>query len=196
LAKHVATLVLRLGKPYMPVIQADFAGVIKGKKTIASLRDAVDTELSRAKIEANATADRIQLNLNSLRDLAKDHAFLFADAAQVVLKANDDCETLIKLRIAEHATAEAKRIESERERIRAEEVAKLAREQETAKVAAPTPATTQTAASLRVAPSSGGESSEVGAAMLRDFVGRFGKRREFAEVVKAINTCLAQRKAA
>lgn len=130
LAAHIATLSRRLGKVQMPAIAADFASVIKGKKTIASLRDAVDTELARAKIEANAVADRIQINLDSLRDLAKDHDFLFHDFAHLVLKANDDLVALIKVRIAEHQINEAKRIEAERERIRAEEAAKLKREQE------------------------------------------------------------------
>src|SRR3990170_542141 len=118
----------RLGKSYLPAIVADFGGVIKGMKTIASLHNAVDTELARAKIEANAIADRIEINLNSLRDLAKDHAFLFADAAQIVQKENDDLVVLIKVRISDHAAAEEKRLANEREKIRAEEVAKLERE--------------------------------------------------------------------
>lgn len=130
LAAHVATLNKRLGKAYMPVIPADFPGVIKGKKTVASLHDAVDTELARAKIEANATADRIEINLNSLRELGKDHVFLFADTASLVMKANDDLVALVKMRISDHAAAEAKRLEAEREKIRAEEQAKLLREQQ------------------------------------------------------------------
>ncbi len=123
-AAHVASLNARLSKPYMPAILTDFTGVIKGKKTVASLRDAVDTELARAKIEANAVADRIQVNLTTLRELAADHAFLFADTAQIVLKANDDLTALVKMRIAEHKAAEEKRVAVERERIRAEEEAK------------------------------------------------------------------------
>lgn len=128
LAAHVAMLNKRLGKPYLPAIVADFAGVMKGKKTIASLRDAVDTELARVKIASNEIADKIEINLNTLRELAKDHVFLFADTAQIVLKANDDLVALVKNRIAEHNQAEAKRMEAERERIRAEEVARLERE--------------------------------------------------------------------
>jgi predicted phage-related endonuclease len=126
LADHVGTLINRIGKPYMPVIQADFAGVMKGKKTIASLRDAVDTELARAKIEANAIADRIDINLKSLGAEGAAYAFLFSDMAQICLKANDDFAALVKLRIAEHKAAEERRLEQERERIRQEETAKLA----------------------------------------------------------------------
>lgn len=128
LREHVAALNVRLGAPYMPSVTADFAGVIKGKRTVASLQDAVDTELARAKIDASATADKIGVNLATLRELAAAHAFLFADTAQIVLKANDDLTVLVKSRIAEHQQKEAARIEAEREKIRKEEVARLERE--------------------------------------------------------------------
>ena len=135
LADHLAGLNERLGKPYMPSVQADFAGAVKGKRTIDSLRDAVSTTLANAKIEAIATADRIQINLGTLRELAKDHAFLFADTASIVLKAPDDLTALVKSRIADHAAAEAQRLEAERARIRAEEQARIEREQRDAQAA-------------------------------------------------------------
>lgn len=129
LAAHLASLNTRLGKPYMPTIPADFAGAIKGKRTVESLRDAVNTTLAHAKIQANEIADRIQVNLNTLRDLASEHAFLFADTSVIVLKAPDDLTMLVKSRVADHKQAEANRLEAERERIRAEEAARLEREQ-------------------------------------------------------------------
>ena len=129
LTAHVETINKRLGKVRLPAIPADFAGAIKSKRTIASLQDAVDSELARAKIEANAIAEKIDANLASLRELAAEHAFLFADAQQLVLKANDDLVSLIKVRIAEHQQAEQRRLDAERERIRAEEQARLQREQ-------------------------------------------------------------------
>ncbi len=110
LRAHIDGLNKRLGKPYMPdTAWADFAGAMKNKRTVKSLRDAVDAELAGAKLSANAVADRIQINLNSLRELAADHAFLFADAAQLVLKDNDSLVAIIKQRIAEHEAAETKR---------------------------------------------------------------------------------------
>lgn len=121
LAEHVATLNKRLGKPYMPMIVADWGAAIKNKRTISSLQNAVDTLLSQKKIEASAAADRIEMNLNSLRELAKDHGFLFSDVSNIVGKANDDLISLIKSRIADHAAAEAKRLEAERTRIAEEE---------------------------------------------------------------------------
>lgn len=124
LADHVAALNIRLGKSYMPPIPADFAGAVKGKRTISSIQDAVSTTLANAKIESNAIADSIQINLSTLRELAKDHAFLFADTASIVMKAPDDLTMLVKSRIAEHQAAEADRLEKEREKIRAEEEAR------------------------------------------------------------------------
>lgn len=132
LRDHIAALNQRLGKTYMPMVPADFAGVIKGKRTIESLRDAVNTELARAKIAANEAADRIQVNLNTLRDLAGAHAFLFADTPTIVLKAADDLTTLVKARIAEHDAKEAAKLEAQRERIRAEEQEKARRDAEAA----------------------------------------------------------------
>jgi predicted phage-related endonuclease len=128
LREHIASLNARLGKPYMPQVPADFAGAIKGKRTVDSLRGAVNDELARAKIESSAIADRIQINLGTLRELAGAHALLFADTATIVLKQPEDLTMLVKSRIADHQAAEQARLDAERERIRAEEAAKLQRE--------------------------------------------------------------------
>jgi hypothetical protein len=40
---------------------------MKGKRNLESMRDAVDTELARVKIEANAIAEGIEANLKTLR---------------------------------------------------------------------------------------------------------------------------------
>jgi putative phage-type endonuclease len=98
------------GKVRLPRIASDFAGAIKGKKTVDSLREAANTELARAKIEASQIGDSIRVNLNSLRELATDYAFLFHDAQDLVLKANDDLVALIKVRIGEHEQAERERL--------------------------------------------------------------------------------------
>ena len=120
LADHIAAINKTLGKVTLPNVNSDFAGAMKNKRTIASLQDAVDTELARAKIEASQAADSIRLNLTSLAELAVDHAFLFSDVQQLVSKANEDLVTLIKFRISEHqkaeqAKADAKRILEEQE---------------------------------------------------------------------------------
>lgn len=97
------------GKIRMPKVPADFANAIKGKKTVASLKEAADTELARAKIEASRVGDGIRANIASLNELARAHGFLFHDAQDLVLKANDDLVALIKTRISEHEEAEAEK---------------------------------------------------------------------------------------
>ena len=128
LAAHITELNNRIGFRFMPDVQADFAGAIKNKRTVDSLRDAVNTHLANAKIAANDVADRIQINLATMRELAADHVTLFPDTAQLVLKGNDDLTALVKTRIAEHLAAEQRRAdalaEQARERIAAEERAK------------------------------------------------------------------------
>lgn len=129
LVAHAAKLTQRIGKPYLPTIAGDFQGVVKGLKSIDSMRDKVAGELARCKIEANAKADLIQVNLTTLRELAGDHTFLFADTSVIVLKANDDLTALVKSRIAEHQTKEAARVEAQRLQIEATERAKVQAEE-------------------------------------------------------------------
>lgn len=121
------------GKIRMPRVPADFANAIKGKKTVASLKEAADTELARAKIEASRVADGIRANIASLNELALAHAFLFHDAQDLVLKANDDLVALIKVRISEHDEAEA-----EKRRLAAEQAEREA-EAERQRLAQPAP---------------------------------------------------------
>lgn len=138
---HVAGLNARLGKPYMPTLPVDFAGAIKNKRTVDSLRDAVSTHLATVKIAANEVADRIQINLDYLRENAKDHAFLFADTASIVLKAADDLAALVQSRIMAHQKAEADRLERERaaiaeqERVKAEARARAEKDEEDSLIA-------------------------------------------------------------
>ncbi|MFZ4540115.1 hypothetical protein, partial [Propionivibrio sp.] len=119
LQQHVTALDLRLGGKYMPIIGADFATAIKGKKNIDSIQDAVNTMLASAKIEASAAADRIQSNLKVIAD-NKEYAFLFFDLAQLVLKNPDDLAAVVSSRITEHKVKQ----EAERMRIASEERAK------------------------------------------------------------------------
>lgn len=123
LAKFVRELNASMPGDYMPTIPADFGGVIKGLRTVDSIRNAVDTELARAKIHASEVANRIHANIGRLD--AANAPMLFAyDMQALVLKQPDDLAAVIAQRLA----AEEKRKEAERERIRAEEAARLERE--------------------------------------------------------------------
>lgn len=121
---HMAMLTARLGSGMMPTVPVDFAGAMKGKKTVSSLRDAVETELARAKIAASEIADRIQANLNAYADLAAGHEFLFADLSALVNQPKEAFMAIVENRIGKHKEEEAKRQEEEREKIRAEARAK------------------------------------------------------------------------
>lgn len=129
LAAHIAKLNTRIGKQYVQLPAHDFAKAMAGKKTITSLQSAVNDELARAKIASSEQADKIEINLSTLRDLAKDHMFLFADTPVIVLKENDDLTALVKMRIAEHEAKEAAKLEAQREKIRQEERAKAETEE-------------------------------------------------------------------
>lgn len=124
LKAHIDGLNTRLGKAYMPAIPADFAGVVRGLKSLDSMQGKVSDELARAKIAANEIADKIDANLKYLRDNAGDHKGLFADAATIVLKAPEDLQSLVVARISEHKAEIERQAEQAREKIRAEEQAK------------------------------------------------------------------------
>lgn len=113
LAEHVKNLNERIGWfngcPIISPAAADFATAIKGKKTVASLRDACDTELARAKIATSAIADRIEAN----RKAMGDNAALFPDFPHVCTKERTDFANLIAVRVQQQKDAEAKR-EAER----------------------------------------------------------------------------------
>jgi putative phage-type endonuclease len=137
LAEHVKNLNERIGWfdgcPIISPAAADFATAIKGKKTVASLRDACDTELARAKIATSEIADRIEANKKAIGA----HAALFPDFPHVCTKTLDDFANLVAVRIAQDKERqEQARLESERERIRAEEQARAEREQNAAQQAA------------------------------------------------------------
>lgn len=129
LGDHIRSLNARLGRDYMPHVPVDFAGAITSKRNFDSMRAALDATLANAKIAANATADKIDANLKVLREQAADFKFLFADTPQIVLKAPDDLQTLVKSRIADHQAEVARKEEETRERIRTEELARIEREQ-------------------------------------------------------------------
>lgn len=127
---HMRILNERIGKPLMPTVPADYAGVIKGKRSITSLRDAVDTELARVKIAANEIADRITLNLRAIQ--AAEHDHLFPDLAGLTLKNPDDLAAVIAQRVSkykqdqEDARRRAQQLEDERKEREAKVAAEAA----------------------------------------------------------------------
>ena len=126
--KHLAELSETINKVQITQIVIDFEAVMKGKRSFEKMEEAVNSELAKAKIEANEIAQVIRKNLDSLTELAGNHKFLFSDHAMLLLKDNDDLVNLIKARIAEHEQAEAERKRQEQERIEREAKEKAERE--------------------------------------------------------------------
>lgn len=125
LDQHVQALNQRLGTNWLPRIAGGFAETIKGLKSLDSMRDKVAVALTNAKHEANQQACRLEANRQHLVQDDGDWIALFADFASVGTKAAEDFQALASLRIGNYKQAEAQRLDKERERIRAEEAAKL-----------------------------------------------------------------------
>lgn len=129
LAAHISALNKRLGGAYVNVV-ADFVGAMKGKKTIESLKNAANTTLAQAIIQANIAADAIDENLTIITDMADGYGFLCSDVGALVAKSKDDLRATIKARISDHKALEEKRRADEHARIRAEVERDLAMEEE------------------------------------------------------------------
>lgn len=147
LMQYVGELGRSLGRPgLMPNITANFAEAAKNKRTMASLRNSVDTELSQAKLRASEVHLRIKANLDSLTANGEDHTALFPDLAAVCTKAADDFATLLQVRVQKHKEAVEKaaeqkrqdeRAQEERDRLEAERAAQAPVQQEAAQAATP-----------------------------------------------------------
>lgn len=147
---HIDTINTRLNTVQLPPIRADFAGVMKGKKTVTSLRDACDTELARVKIEASQLSEHIGINLDFCsRVIRAEEKHLFRDLSSLVLKPQADMEAIIKMRIKEESdridAVAAAKIEADRQAsVRAQ-----MREQEAAE-GMPQPVTATTESDLTI----------------------------------------------
>jgi predicted phage-related endonuclease len=114
-ADHVAALEREIA-PLRLVFQArDFAGAMKNKRTLATLQDAVDTELANAKIAADAIAAAARGRLAWYREHAAGYEFLFADLQTVIQKGDEDFQLVVNTRIQNHKRIEAEKAERARQ---------------------------------------------------------------------------------
>lgn len=141
LVGHVQNLHSRIGFTCIQIDSSVFGEATKGLKSLDSMRDKVSVALANAKIEASAIADRIEFNQKQMQE--KSAAVLFPDFAQVCAKAPDDFAALVDARIAKKKEADDNLLAAEREKIRAEEVAR-ANAEAVAKIMAPAPVATET----------------------------------------------------
>lgn len=137
-SRHIADLKVETGGAWVPLNTPDFAAAVKGKRSVASMRDAVDTLLANAKIEADGSAKRIRANIALLDAETVDYGFLFSDRLGLATKQIDDLRLVITSRIENHKAEQERRLAAERARIAEEERAKAekkAREEVEAKAA-------------------------------------------------------------
>lgn len=127
-AAHVADLQATITGLRLDVAMPDFAGAIKGLKTLASIDDKLDTALANGKIAADRQANDFRAKLAWVQEHAAEHSALLADLQQLAVKPFDDFKLAVQARIAEHQRQEEARLEAQRERIRQEERDKLERE--------------------------------------------------------------------
>lgn len=95
LGQHIGALERRLeafdDRPCrFPAVTSDFAGAIKGLKSLDSMRDKVAVTLSNAKHEANQFADKLEANRKYLEQDGTDWISLFADFWTVGTKEAED----------------------------------------------------------------------------------------------------------
>lgn len=126
---HIAALNAEIAPMMLRPIAADFAGCIKGLKSVASMQDRLDGLLATTKIAAEAEARAIRANVATFHEKAAGFEFLFADLGQVVHKAADDFAALLQARIATHQAAEVVRENARRAAAEAEAQRKVQADQ-------------------------------------------------------------------
>lgn len=117
---HYATINATLGAHAILAPQSlslDIGASIKGLKSLASIKDAVDTAVANAKIDASQRAETVRASMIALTEAIDGHESLFPDRVTLCAsKAPDDIRNLAAARIAEHKAREAERQAREAER--------------------------------------------------------------------------------
>jgi putative phage-type endonuclease len=128
--EHYAQANVTLGEYAIAVpasLQSAIGAVIKGLRSLQSIRDAVGAAVANTKIAATQQVERVRQNIAVFDQFKGRYMRLFPDrVALVQTKETEDFRNLVTTRIAEDERKEAERIEAERERIRAEERAEAA----------------------------------------------------------------------
>ena len=109
--EHYRTINATIGAQHVILppqsLQLEIGAAIKGKKSISSMRDAVNTAVAFAKISASQRVDAVRLSIAALDEASAGYESLFADRVQLCAgKAPDDIRNLAAARIAAHKVAE------------------------------------------------------------------------------------------
>lgn len=109
-AAHVAALDAEIAPLRLVYPARDFAGAMKNKRTLATLHNAVDTELANGKIVVDGIAKEVRGRLTWYRANVGDYEGLFADLQTLIQKPDDDFKLVVNTRIADaKAKEEARR---------------------------------------------------------------------------------------
>lgn len=120
-ADYYRALELKIKPITLMVGMPDFAGAIKGKKTIASLREAAGTALRNGKMEADALAADIRAKLSWCKESSAGYGFLFADLQSIITSNGMEAfQAIVQRRIDDHKAAEAAKLEAQRVAMQAE----------------------------------------------------------------------------
>jgi hypothetical protein len=99
----------------MPVsTKPDFRGAMKNKKTLASIQDAVDEELNRAKIDAESEFVAAEINLKVLKSEHAGRMVLFPDLKRIITLSPDEFAEVAQ-RVVDWEKSEKERLEREEE---------------------------------------------------------------------------------
>ena len=109
-ADHVAALEAETAPVRLVFQTRDFAGAMKNKRTLATLQDAVDTELANAKITLDAIAQGVRGRLTWYRANVGEYECLFADLQALIQKPDEDFQLVVNTRISDHKAKEAEKI--------------------------------------------------------------------------------------
>ncbi|WP_338762091.1 YqaJ viral recombinase family protein [Massilia sp. METH4] len=136
--QHVAALEREIAPLRLAFQARDFAGAMKNKRTLATLQNAVDTELANGKIAVDAIAAAVRGRLAWFREQAAEHEFLFADLQNIIQKVDEDFKLLVASRIDNHNRIQAEAAERARQDQEAAKVREAAAEQARQEAAART----------------------------------------------------------
>ena len=84
LREHIASLQTEIDLVAFVFPAPDFAAVIKNKRTVDSLRSAVNDELARLKISSNELAAETRRRIAWFKEYAKGYEFLFPDLQKII----------------------------------------------------------------------------------------------------------------
>ena len=118
---HYHALELEIKPIVLLVNMPDFAGAIKNKRTLLSLRESVATALRDGKFEAEQLAADIRTKLSWCKESSAGYGFLFADLQSIITSNGMEAfQAIVQRRIDDHKAAEAAKLEAQRVAMQAE----------------------------------------------------------------------------